>query len=172
MHLTAGSPQPRDADSIREPYGATESSPDYAAVISATLDTSCALNFLMSDEEPDEDLIEMVSLALVGRISLKVSEEAFHEVQGTADPDKRARRIARLEAFGRLTIPKHQESEREALASRLHAAIFPNAKPGSRSDEHNQRDCRQLVEFSKPTPPKQGQITGPRKRGNSSPVDA
>ena len=114
-------------------------------MISATLDTSCALNFLMSDEEPDEDLIELVSLALIGRISLKVSEEAFLEVQGTAEPDKRARRIARLEAFGRLTIPKHRESECEALAGRLRAAIFPSAKPGSRSDEHNRRDCRQLA---------------------------
>jgi N-acetylglutamate synthase-like GNAT family acetyltransferase len=114
-------------------------------VISATLDTSCALNFLMSDEEPDEDLIELVSLALAGRISVKVSGEAFLEVEGTADPDKRARRIARLETFGRLTIPQHLEAEREALADRLHAAIFPNAEPGSRSDDHNQRDCRQLA---------------------------
>ena len=114
-------------------------------VISATLDTSCALNFLMSDEEPDEDLIELVGLALAGGISVKVSSEAFLEVEGTADPDKRAKRIARLETFGRLTIPKHLEDEREALANRLHAAIFPKAEPGSRSDEHNQRDCRQLA---------------------------
>jgi predicted transcriptional regulator len=114
-------------------------------VISATLDTSCALNFLMSDEEPDEDLIELISLALVGRIGVKVSEEAFLEVAGTVDPDKRAKRIARLETFGRLTIPQHREVERDALAGRLHAAIFSKAEPGSRSDGHNQRDCRQLA---------------------------
>ena len=99
----------------------------------------------MSDEEPDEDLIELISLALVGRINLKVSDEAFREVEGTADPDKRAKRVARLETFGRLTIPQHLESERETLARRLHAAIFPKAEPGSRSDEHNERDCRQLA---------------------------
>jgi hypothetical protein len=96
-------------------------------VISATLDTSCALNFLMSDEAPDEDVIELVSLGLVGRINLKVSEDAFLEVEGTADPDRRAKRIARLEAFGRLTIPRQREGEREALAARLHAAPNPGA---------------------------------------------
>jgi hypothetical protein len=73
----------------------------------------------MSDEEPDEDLIELISLALVGRINLKVSDEAFREVEGTADPDKRAKRIARLETFGRLTIPQHRQTERDALARRL-----------------------------------------------------
>lgn len=99
----------------------------------------------MIDEEPDEDLIELISLALVGRISLKVSEEAFREVEGTADPDQRAKRIARLETFGRLTIPEVRQGEREALAGRLHVAIFPNAEPGSRSDKHNWRDCRQLA---------------------------
>jgi N-acetylglutamate synthase-like GNAT family acetyltransferase/predicted transcriptional regulator len=99
----------------------------------------------MSDEQPDEDLIELISLALVGRINLKVSDEAFREVEGTADPDKRAKRIARLETFGRLTIPQHRQTEREALARRLHGAIFPKAEPGSRSNEHNERDCRQLA---------------------------
>lgn len=99
----------------------------------------------MSDEEPDEYLIELISLALVGRINLKVSDEAFREVEGTADPDKRAKRIARLETFGRLTIPRRRESEREELASRLHRAIFPKAEPDSRSNEHNERDCRQLA---------------------------
>jgi predicted transcriptional regulator/GNAT superfamily N-acetyltransferase len=114
-------------------------------VISATLDTSCALNFLVSDEEPDEHLIELISLALAGRISVKVSEEAFREVEGTADPEDRTKRIARLEAFGRLMIPKPRQGEREELAGRLHSAIFPKAEPGSRSDEHNWRDCRQLA---------------------------
>jgi hypothetical protein len=109
------------------------------------LDTSCALNFLMSDEDPDDALCELIGLALAGRVSVKVSDEAFLEVEGTADPEKRARRMSRLETFGRLTIPRLREGERDALAGRLHAAIFPNAESGSRSDEHNKRDCRQLA---------------------------
>jgi len=114
-------------------------------VISVTLDTSCALNFLMTEEDPDDDLMDVISLTLAGRIAAKVSEEAFKEVEGTADANARAKRMARLEAFGRLTIPKNRQGERDELADKLHEAIFPNAKAGSRSDEHNQRDCRQLA---------------------------
>jgi GNAT superfamily N-acetyltransferase len=114
-------------------------------VISVTLDTSCALNFLMSDEQPDEDLIELIGLTLAGRVAAKVSEEAFLEVERTADADTRARRIARLEMFGRLTIPSARLGERDALAERLRVSIFPKAQPGSRNDEHNRRDCRQLA---------------------------
>src|SRR3712207_5360296 len=51
-----------------------------AGVISATLDTSCALNFLSVDEDPDEALMELISLALARRLSLNVTEEAFAEV--------------------------------------------------------------------------------------------
>lgn len=114
-------------------------------MISVTLDTSCALNFLMSEEEPDDDLMEVISLTLAGRIAANVSEEAFSEVERTPDPDTRQNRIARLKTFGQLAIPAHRVSERDELAAALHSAIFPNAKPGSRQDDHNKRDCRQLA---------------------------
>jgi GNAT superfamily N-acetyltransferase/predicted transcriptional regulator len=119
--------------------------PTLCTVLSVTLDTSCALNFLMTEEEPDDDLMEVISLTLAGRIGANVSDEAFIEVERTADADARAKRLARLETFGRLTIPRQREGERDELASRLHDAIFPKAEPGSRSDAHNQRDCRQLA---------------------------
>jgi predicted nucleic acid-binding protein len=112
---------------------------------SATLDTSCALNFLTIEEDPDNDLMEVISLALAGRVAVNVSEEAFAEVELTADAAARAKRIARLEAFGRLSLPQHREAEREQLAAELHGAIFPDAQSGSKKDEHNWRDCRQLA---------------------------
>lgn len=114
-------------------------------MISATLDTSCALNFLTIEEEPDDDLIEVMSLALAGRIMANVSEEAFAEVEKNADAETRKRRVARLEAFGRLVVPCHRAPARDELAARLHDAIFPDAEDGSRQDEHNWRDCRQLA---------------------------
>lgn len=114
-------------------------------VISATLDTSSALNFLMTEEEPDDDLMDVISLALAGKIAVNVSEEAFVEVEGTADAEARERRITRLKTFGRLTIPSERTDERDEIAKRLHTAIFPNATPGSRQDDHNRRDCRQLA---------------------------
>jgi hypothetical protein len=114
-------------------------------VISATLDTSCALNFLMTEEEPDDDLMEVISLTLAGRIASNVSDEAFLEVEGTADAEKRERRIRRLKAFGRVAVPATRSAERDDLAKKLHDAIFPEAQPGSKNDEHNWRDCRQLA---------------------------
>jgi len=113
-------------------------------VQSATFDTSCALNFL-TDEEPDDDLMDVISLALGGKIAVNVSEEAFAEVEGTADAEARGRRITRLKTFGRLTIPSGRAAERDEIAERLHAAIFPKASSGSRQDEHNRRDCQQLA---------------------------
>lgn len=112
---------------------------------SATFDTSCALNFLMTEEEPDDALMDLISLALAGRVTVNVSEEAFAEVEGTEDADARGRRITRLKTFGRLTIPPERVAERDEIATRLHASIFPNAKSGSRRDDHNWRDCRQLA---------------------------
>jgi hypothetical protein len=114
-------------------------------VISATLDTSCAANFLSIDEEPDEHLIEVMSLAFAGRVQVNVSEEAFREVELTPDAAARERRLARLTAFGRLEIPARLVGERDDLAEKLHADLFPDAKPGSRRDEHNIRDCKQLA---------------------------
>lgn len=112
---------------------------------SATFDTSCALNFLMTEEEPDDDLMDVISLALAGKVVVNVSEEAFAEVEGTADADERQRRITRLKTFGRLTIPAERAAERDEIAARLHASIFPSAVSGSRQDDHNRRDCRQLA---------------------------
>jgi len=114
-------------------------------VLSATIDTSCAANFLSDEEDPDDALVELVGLAISGRLSLNVSEEAFEEIELTPDEETRQRRLARLKAFGRLELPEHRVEERDRLTKQLHQAIFPKAQPGSRKDEHNLRDCRQLA---------------------------
>lgn len=114
-------------------------------MVSATLDTSCAQNFLSTDEEPDESLMELISLALAGRVVVNVSAETFDEVERTDDVEARQRRLARLKTFGRLEIPPHRVAERDQLADNLHETLFPNAVSGSRQDDHNVRDCRQLA---------------------------
>jgi hypothetical protein len=114
-------------------------------VLSATLDTSCAQNWLSTDETPDDALVELVAAALAGRLSVRVSEEALAEVARTPDEQLRERRLARLKAFGPLKLPAHRVGARENIAQDLHAALFPKATPGSRGDEHNWRDCRQLA---------------------------
>lgn len=114
-------------------------------MVSATLDTSCAQNFLSTEEEPDESLMELISLALAGRVVVNVSAETFNEVERTDDVETRQRRLSRLKTFGRLEIPPHRAAERDRLADRLHEALFPNAIPGSRQDDHNVGDCRQLA---------------------------
>lgn len=114
-------------------------------MISATLDSSCALNFLSTDEEPDENLMELISLALAGRVAINVSQETFEEVERTSDHQARQRRLTRLSTFGRLEISSEQVPERDVLADKLHTAIFPKAVSGSSQDDHNARDCRQLA---------------------------
>jgi hypothetical protein len=52
---------------------------------------------------------------------------------------------AQLRGFGRLELPVNRLGDRDQLAARLHAAMFPDALPGSRTNEHNQRDSHQLA---------------------------
>ena len=99
-------------------------------MVSATLDTSCAQNFLSTDEEPDESLMELISLALAGRVGVNVSAETFDEVERTDDVEARQRRLARLKTFGRLEIPAHRVAERDQLAANFHEALFPNGLNG------------------------------------------
>ena len=89
--------------------------------------------------------MELISLALAGRVVVNVSAETFSEVERTDDVETRQRRLARLKTFGRLEIPPHRVAERDQFADKLHEALFPNATSGSRQDDHNVRDCRQLA---------------------------
>ncbi|HEX8745177.1 MAG TPA: hypothetical protein VF712_18775 [Thermoleophilaceae bacterium] len=114
-------------------------------MLSATLDTSCAQNFLSPLEEADAALIQVIRAGIAGRLDLAVSDEAFEEVARTPDLRLREERLKRLRAFGPVALPAERHGERDALAGRLEHELFPGAQPGSRAEEHNRRDCRQLA---------------------------
>jgi N-acetylglutamate synthase-like GNAT family acetyltransferase len=117
-------------------------------VLSATLDTSCALNFLGEDEETSDALVDAVAAAMAGRVNLRVTEQAYDEVSRTTNEERRQERLTRLRTFGRVELPVHRHAERNALADRLHDTLFPAAQSTSRTDAHNQRDCLQLATHS------------------------
>lgn len=115
-------------------------------MLSATLDTSCALNFLgLREEEPDAALVELLHLGMRHRVLVGVTAEAYSEVEGGLPEEEGRRQVARLKVFGRIEIPSDREQQVVELADELHADLFPSAIAGSRTDGHNRRDCRQLA---------------------------
>ncbi|MEJ7783296.1 MAG: hypothetical protein WKF96_00745 [Solirubrobacteraceae bacterium] len=114
-------------------------------MLSVTLDTSCALNFLGEDEKTSDALVDAVAAAMAGCVNLRVTGQAYDEVARTADEERRRERLSRLRTFGRVESPAHREAERDTLAEALHEQLFPSAQPGSRTNEHNRRDCLQLA---------------------------
>jgi ribosomal protein S18 acetylase RimI-like enzyme len=114
-------------------------------MLAATLDTSCALNFLGHDAKVDDALIDLVAAAMAGRVNLCVTEQAFEEVGLTSEEVARQQRLARLRTFGRVELAAHLIGDRDDLANRLNGTIFPDSQAGSRTDEHNRRDCLQLA---------------------------
>jgi N-acetylglutamate synthase-like GNAT family acetyltransferase len=114
-------------------------------MLAVTLDTSCALNFLGHDSEADDALIDLVAAAIVGRVDLCVTEQAFEEVGRSPQEAERTQRLTRLRTFGRVELASHLQAERDELANNLHLAMFTDSKAGSRTDEHNRRDCLQLA---------------------------
>jgi N-acetylglutamate synthase-like GNAT family acetyltransferase len=114
-------------------------------MLAATLDTSCALNFLGHDSEADDALIDLVAAAMDGRLDLRVTEQAFEEVGRTSEETTREQRLSRLRTFGRVELAAHRIEERDDLAERLKTAVFPASRAGSRTDGHNRRDCLQLA---------------------------
>jgi predicted nucleic acid-binding protein/N-acetylglutamate synthase-like GNAT family acetyltransferase len=114
-------------------------------VLSITLDTSCAQNFLSDSEEPDRELIELVGRAVNATVDLSISEAAHAEVARTPDEGARRRRLERLRAFKTVVVPEHRAAERDQLAKELHAAAFSNSVSGSRTNDHNTRDCLQVA---------------------------
>ncbi len=115
-------------------------------MLAVTLDTSCALNFLtLDDEEPDSDLLRLLHLAFGHGVRAGVTEEAHDEVGRHGDEDEVRRRQDRLSVFGRLEVPPEKAGAVDALAEQLLGELFPNQTPGSRTADHNFRDCRQLA---------------------------
>jgi len=116
-----------------------------AIVLSLTFDTSCALNFLGEDETTSDALIELMAAAIDGRVSVRVTDAAYAEVGDASEGTARDERLKRLRTFGRLKLPDAQADERDALARQFHTLLFPRARATSRTNDHNHRDCLQLV---------------------------
>lgn len=115
-------------------------------MLAATLDTSCALNFLaLDEEEPDSDLLRLLHLALKHGVLVGVTREAHDEVGQRGDNAQIRGRLDRLSVFGRLEVPRDMSSAVETLANTLLAELFPHQQPESRTADHNFRDCRQLA---------------------------
>lgn len=112
---------------------------------SVTLDTSCALNFLNTEEQADAALIGLMRLAYLGRLDVVVTEEAVAEVSLTDDDALREERLKRLSIFNTLRVPRSRQGERDTLAGQLEGDLFGQPRAGSRQAEHNARDCRQLA---------------------------
>jgi N-acetylglutamate synthase-like GNAT family acetyltransferase len=99
----------------------------------------------MRDEEPDADLLQLLHLGMRHRVLIGVTDEAYHELETDPDERRTRRQAERLGVLGRLEIPQRRRSEVETLAGALNQKLFPRAVSGSRTDEHNRRDCRQLA---------------------------
>ena len=82
---------------------------------------------------------------MAGRVNLRVTEQAYSEVSRAGDSERRQERIRRLRTFGRLEVPPHQRLALEKRAEALVRELFPNALSGSRTNDHNRRDCLQLA---------------------------
>lgn len=114
-------------------------------MLSATLDTSCALNFLGEDDEVSDALVDLVAAAMAGRVNLRVTEQAYAEIARARDAGRRRERLKRLRMFGRVELAPHRCEERDRRALQLQKVLFPSAKSGSRTSDHNRRDCLQLA---------------------------
>lgn|ERR1017187_8156220 len=69
-------------------------------MLSTTLDTSSALNFLgMRDEEPDADLLQLLHLGMRHRVLIGVTDEAYHELETDPDEHRTRRQAERVVPF-------------------------------------------------------------------------
>lgn len=116
-----------------------------AAVLTITLDTSAALNFLGVDDDASDELARLIGRAMTHSVGIAVADEARVEVEGVADQQRRVHRLARLRSFGFIETPASMLDQREELVVALRATLFPGADLDSRTGRHNTRDCRHLA---------------------------
>lgn len=78
-----------------------------------TLDTSCVLNLLRTEEEVDESLLRLLRLGFAGRVTIAVTHVVKSEVPTTATSYIRER----LEAFPVLEVSLERTREHVELAA-------------------------------------------------------
>lgn len=110
-----------------------------------TFDTSCGLNLHLGEPGPEPGILRLLNLGLSGRIYVAVTPTALLEVTRSVDPTTRHRSAAQFEIFPVIELGPRQSLEGEQLTHRLQAALFPNAREGSRTWDHNMRDCAHIA---------------------------
>lgn len=112
-----------------------------------TLDTSCALNLLKSDEQPDEDLLRLIRLGLSNHLQVRVTPTALEEVDAglIGEQESRPNVRRRLEQFPVSSVSPERSAERDQKAAGLLALLWPNLQPGSGNYGNSLRDCQHLA---------------------------
>lgn len=106
-----------------------------------TLDTSCVMNLLRTEEEVDEALLRVLRLAFAGRVTIAVT----HVVKVEVPPSSPSYIRDRLEAFPALDVSPERVQEHNRLADVFARTLWPNANPTSAKSDHNRRDSRHLA---------------------------
>lgn len=109
-----------------------------------SLDTSCVLNLLNPDEALDDDLIELLRLAMLNEIGLCVTEVYQGEVAGV-ERGRRAEVAKRARFLPVVEIPSDRAGERDLLAQVFFRELWPNSTGDTNMADHGRRDCLHLA---------------------------
>lgn len=109
-----------------------------------TLDTSCVLNLLNTNESVDQDLIILMRFGFDDLVKLVVTEQLSAEVINNAG-HQRQEIVQRIGILPVHSVSKERHEERDLLAKTLFQTFWPNAKPDSRNAKHGYRDCLHLA---------------------------
>jgi ribosomal protein S18 acetylase RimI-like enzyme len=109
-----------------------------------TLDTSCVLNLLNTNESVDQDLIILMRFGFDDVVKLVVTEQLSAEVINNAD-NPRQEIVQRIGILPVHSVSKERCEERDLLAKKLFQRFWANAKPSSRNAEHGYHDCLHLA---------------------------
>jgi N-acetylglutamate synthase-like GNAT family acetyltransferase len=112
-----------------------------------TFDTSCVLNLLRPDEQPNEDLLRLIQLGLSGKVQIRVTPVAHEEIDSgfVEGHESRPNVRKRLEQFPISDISSERTAERDRKAYELLALLWPNLQPGSENFSNCLRDCKHLA---------------------------
>lgn len=119
---------------------------------SLALDTSCVVNLLSRDEQPDAALLMLFRFATQGRTTISVTpilETELPDHQGDDGLTDRAlnRKFIRdrIGMFSVEGIGAARQGQRDELAAHLLGLLWPNVVPGSRKWDHSMRDCQHIA---------------------------
>lgn len=121
---------------------------------SLALDTSCVVNLLSRDEEPDAALLMIFRLAMQGRTTISVTPILETEVPGHQEGDVSDRALnrkfirERMSMFSVENVVAARQGQRDELAGRLLNLLWPNVEPGSRKWDHSMRDCQHIASLA------------------------